>query len=143
MLPPRPPKEDDHHDDDSDLHRFIANVKVVRQHSSLFKLPQQSPVPSTLGAIEEPAEGAHEAASAASAEAAAESSSDTVLPLASSSLRVCPVVQPLRPSTRAFTRRIGFSRAADPPDSGLVCSAQAKPRSAPRALSTLQPRRVR
>ena len=109
MLPPSPPKEDDHHDDDSDLHRFIANVKVVRQHSSLFKLPQQSPVPSTLGAIEEPAEVAHEAASAASAEAAAESSSDTVLPLASSSLRVCPVVQPLRPSTRAFTRRIGFS----------------------------------
>ena len=68
MLPPSPPKEDDHHDDDSDLHRFIANVKVVRQHSSLFKLPQQSPVPSTLGAIEEPAEVAHEAASAASAE---------------------------------------------------------------------------
>ena len=99
--------EDDHHDDDSDLHRFIANVKVVRQHSSLFKLPQHSPVPSTLGAIEEPAEAAHEAAAAASAEAAAESSSDMVLPLASSSLRACPVVQPLRPSTRAFTRRIG------------------------------------
>jgi len=87
MLPPSPPKEDDHHDDDSDLHRFIANVRVVRQHSSLFKLPQHSPVPSTLGAIEEPAEAAHEAAAAASAEAAAESSSDMVLPLASSSLR--------------------------------------------------------
>jgi len=108
MLPPSPPKEDDHHDDDSDLHRFIANVRVVRQHSSLFKLPQHSPVPQRLA------------------------QSKSLQRLRTKRLPPpAPRLQPSRPVTWCCRLR------------RLRSGAQAKPRSAPRALSTLQPRRVR